>query len=76
MKNTLEKQILQITTEAKEMFLKRTDRLFLERVEKEHNLAKQYRGREVLELLQNIDDAYNPDCGKECIADLSTRIIV
>ena len=69
MKNTLEKQILQITTEAKEMFLKRTDRLFLERVEKEHNLAKQYRGREVLELLQNIDDAYNPDCGKECIAD-------
>lgn len=71
MKNPLEEQIRQISIEAKEMFLKRTDRLFLERVEKEHNLAKQYSGREILELLQNIDDAYNPDYGKDCVADFN-----
>lgn len=68
MKNELATEIQKITKDAIEMFLKTSDRLFLERVEKEHKLAKQYYGREILELLQNIDDAYCPKCGKPCEA--------
>lgn len=68
MENNLTNEIKKIAEEAIEMFLKTSDRLFLERVEKEHNLAKQYSGREILELLQNIDDAYDPNCGNSCEA--------
>lgn len=68
MENKLANEIQNITEEAKEMFLKTSDRLFLERVEKEHKLAKQYYGREILELLQNIDDAYDPGCKHPCEA--------
>jgi len=68
MENKLATEIQKITEEAKEMFLKTSDRLFLERVEKEHKLAKQYYGREILELLQNIDDAYDTECNKPCEA--------
>ena len=68
MENKLADKIQNITVEAKEMFLKTSDRLFLERVEKEHKLAKQYYGREILELLQNIDDAYDPKCNQTCEA--------
>lgn len=68
MENKLASEIQNITEEAKEMFLKTSDRLFLERVEKEHKLAKQYYGREILELLQNIDDAYDPGCNQTCEA--------
>lgn len=68
MENKFCDEINKITKEAKEMFLKTSDRLFLERVEKDYKLAKQYSGREILELLQNIDDAYYSDCGSNCVA--------
>ncbi len=68
MENKLANKIQNITEEAREMFLKTSDRLFLERVEKEHKLAKQYYGREIMELLQNIDDAYAPEYNQTCEA--------
>ena len=55
------------------MFSMESELLFLERVKEENRLMKQYRGRELFELLQNIDDAYNPDCHKECIAHIELR---
>lgn len=39
------------------MFLNETELIFLERVKADHTISKQYSGREVYELLQNIDDA-------------------
>ena len=50
------------------MFSKTSERLFLERVKNEQKLTKQYSGREILELLQNIDDAYDSSCGQPCTA--------
>lgn len=68
MNNPLQNKIEQITQEAIEMFSKTSERLFLERAKNEHKLTKQYSGREILELLQNIDDAYDSSCGHPCTA--------
>lgn len=42
--------------------------LFREKVEHENDLREQYKSREIFELLQNIDDAFDPDCRHECEA--------
>ena len=43
-----------------------TQRNYRERIEKDEKFREIYKGRELLELLQNADDAYAPSCGKNC----------
>lgn len=71
--NAMKDEINQITKEAKGMFSMESELLFLERVKEENRLMRQYKGRELFELLQNIDDAYNPNCQKECVAHIELR---
>lgn len=70
---SIKSQIEEITKSAKKIFLEKTERLFLDRVKAEKKLTKQYKGREIYELLQNIDDAYDNKCGKECIASIELK---
>lgn len=62
----LEKEIEKIANEALTFYSMETSRNYLEDKKKEESLTQQYKGREIYELLQNIDDA---SCeGKECVA--------
>ena len=64
----MKNSINEIVEEAKQLYCMQTQRLYLEDKKKENNLIKQYKGREIYELLQNIDDAAEE--GKECIASI------
>jgi hypothetical protein len=64
----LKDQINKIAEEAIQLYRMETQRAYIEDKKKESSLTKQYKGREIYELLQNIDDA--ADEKKECIADI------
>lgn len=64
----MKKKIEKIVDEAKQLYCLQTQRLYLEDKKKENVLVKQYKGREIYELLQNIDDA--AEDGKDCIASI------
>ncbi|MDE6512842.1 MAG: DUF3883 domain-containing protein [Muribaculaceae bacterium] len=57
-----------ICQNAIDLFLNPHELLFRERVQQENRLRDQYKSRELLELLQNIDDAYDTGCDKPCVA--------
>ena len=63
--NKLEGEIKKIAGEAIKLYSMETQRAYIEDKKKENSLTKQYKGREIYELLQNIDDA--ADENKDCI---------
>lgn len=65
----LSQQINEIREGHKNLYLNPTALLFREGVQQEHKLKKQYKSREIFELLQNIDDEYDPKSIHPCIAD-------
>lgn len=66
--NKLSSEINKIAGEAIQLYRMETQRAYIEDKKKESSLTKQYKGREIYELLQNIDDAANET--KDCIADI------
>ena len=66
--NKLKEEIEKIAKEAIQLFRMETQRAYIEDKKKENSLTKQYKGREIYELLQNIDDAV--DENKKCIASI------
>lgn len=66
---SIQQEIENIAQEAIQRYCMITTRDFLEDKKKEGNLTKQYKGREIYELLQNIDDAATND-GMPCIASI------
>lgn len=67
-KITMRREIENITKEAIQRYCMTTSRDYLDDKKKENNLTKQYEGREIYELLQNIDDAASPN--RQCIASI------
>lgn len=66
---SIEESIKEILNEKIKLFTEfKTEKQFLERVKRESELADSYKGRELLELLQNVDDAYDVGCGHLCEA--------
>lgn len=66
--NKLEDETKKIAGEAIQLYRMETQRAYIEDKKKENSLTKQYKGREIYELLQNIDDA--ADKNKKCIASI------
>ncbi|MBP5424059.1 MAG: DUF3883 domain-containing protein [Paludibacteraceae bacterium] len=66
--NKLKDEINKIAEEAIQLYCMETQRAYIEDKKKEISLTKQYKGREIYELLQNIDDA--ADEKKDCKADI------
>lgn len=69
----LKERIDRIRKSALDLFRNTDELLFRERVEREQRLKSQYKARELYELLQNIDDAYNPETNHSCVACFSLR---
>jgi hypothetical protein len=65
---SLECKIRKIADEAIQLYSMETQRAYIEDKKKEISLTKQYKGREIYELLQNIDDA--ADENKDCKASI------
>ena len=53
----LKDEIGKIAEEAIQLYSMETQRAYIEDKKKEYSLTQQYKGREIYELLQNIDDA-------------------
>lgn len=66
--NNLKDEIKKIAGEAIQLYKMETQRVYIDDKKKENSLTKQYKGREIYELLQNIDDA--ADENKDCIASI------
>lgn len=69
----LKNRIDRIDKSAINLFCNPDELMFRERVEREYRLKSQYKERELFELLQNIDDAYDPVSNKSCIAYFSLK---
>lgn len=65
---SLKKDIEKIASEALARYRMETSRDYLKDKKEEDNLTQQYKGREIYELLQNIDDAACEE--KECVASI------
>lgn len=68
---SLNTDIEKIANEALSFFRMETSRNYLEDKKKEESLTLQYKGREIYELLQNIDDAACDE--KDCVASIELK---